>query len=212
MEYYLSQNSKIKKMNGVKTYNWGIPAFKSRSGFKTCPFAGKCAKGCYATMGAYAWSNVQDAYESRLILSKSDSFVQTLDTEIKKRKIQRVRVHDSGDFYSPKYRDKWFEIMRLNPETVFYAYTKAIPFFSGVDLPSNFTLIYSEGGKLDANIDTSQDRHSRVFLDEGSLIKAGYANASKDDQIALGTNPKIGLVFHGYKSKARTTDQNSIVK
>jgi hypothetical protein len=36
---WLSINSKIKKIKGVKTYNWGIPAYKSVTGLKTCPNA-----------------------------------------------------------------------------------------------------------------------------------------------------------------------------
>lgn len=48
---WLVQNSKIKKMSGPKTFNWGIPAYQSANGFKTCPNAAACAKGCYATMG-----------------------------------------------------------------------------------------------------------------------------------------------------------------
>lgn len=208
MKNYLSQNKKMKKMSGLKTFNWGIPAYRSKSGFVTCPFAGKCATGCYALQGAYVWSNVNQAFEARLQLSKGDTFVQVLDAEIKRRKVQRLRVHDSGDFYSPAYRDKWFEIMRLNPQTAFYAYTKAIPFFDGVALPDNFKLIYSEGGKLDHLIKPT-DRHSRMFNTLEELQAAGYANASQDDSQAIGPNPMVGLVYHGHKSKAWSTDADA---
>lgn len=201
---YLTQNSKIAAMSGIKTFNWGIPAYQSASGFRTCPWAGTCAVGCYARQGAYVWSNVSQAFEARLALSRTAAFVPTIDAEIKRRKIKRLRVHDSGDFYSPAYRDAWLEIMRLNPDTAFYAYTKAFPLFGdNIALPSNFTLIFSEGGKISP--DTTR-RHSRVFPDFESLRAAGYADASKDDNVALGDNPRIGLIYHGAKGKAWTTN------
>ena len=198
---YLTQNSKMKN-SSTPTYNWGIPAFMSKSGMRTCPFAGECVKGCYARQGAYVWSNVSPAFERRLELSQSDDFVPAISLEIKRRRIKRVRIHDSGDFYSTEYRDRWFDIMDACPDVEFYAYTKSFPFFEGVTLPSNFTLIFSEGGKLEV---PSESRHSRVFESKDELDAAGYADASKDDSVALGNNPKIGLIYHGAKSKKWST-------
>ena len=202
---YLTQNSKIAAMSGARTFNWGIPAYKSVTGQITCPWAKDCIKGCYARQGAYVWGNVAQAYEVRLALSKAPSFVPIISAEIRRRKIERLRIHDSGDFYSVAYRDAWFEIMRENPTVSFYAYTKAFPLFDGVELPANFTLIRSEGGKIAP--DTSK-RHSRVFPDAGSLKRSGYADASKDDAKALGRNHRVGLIYHGHKGRAWTTNES----
>jgi hypothetical protein len=203
MKNYLTQNAKMKKSTGKKTFNWGIPAFKAESGFKTCPMADECAKGCYATQGAYIWSNVKPAFERRLALTKDASFIATLDAEIKRRKIERVRIHDSGDFYSPKYLKAWLEIMRLNPTVEFYAYTKMIKVFKALksEFPSNFTYIFSYGGKQDALINPEKDRHSQVFGSIDDLQSEGYIDATNDDSLALTEDPKIGLVYHGAKSK-----------
>lgn len=141
MKNYLSQNSKIKKMTGVKTFNWGIPAFRSKDGFSTCPKAGICAKGCYAKQGAYTWSNVSQAFENRLTLSQSNQFIDTLNAEIKRRKVQRLRIHDSGDFYNAEYLDKWLKIVQANPDVQFYAYTKMVEMFKSYTLPNNFPVI-----------------------------------------------------------------------
>lgn len=206
MVNYLTQNSKIKKMTGVKTFNWGIPAYQSVTGLKTCPWAGSCAKGCYARQGAYIWGNVSPAFERRLALSQSPEFIDVLDAEIKRRKVSRLRIHDSGDFYSKQYRDAWYTIMMRNPLVEFYAYTKALPLFKCPnDRPVNFTVIFSEGGTRDTDIDITRDRHSRVFTNEAELLAAGYVNASKDDANALGPNHRIGLIYHGAKSKAFST-------
>ena len=86
----------------------------------------------------------------------------------------------------------------------FYAYTKEVNEFKKLKLmhwiPSNFTLIYSLGGKQDASISMETDRHARVFESEDQLNAAGYINASSDDLLAIGDNKKVGLVYHGNKS------------
>ena len=202
-------------------YNYGIPAYKAADGRITCPMAGACAKGCYAQAGAYAWGNVKNAYEFRLAQSLKPDFPalfqSELDPKIKTAKRQGkqlvVRIHDSGDFYNLEYIRKWLKIMQLNPSVKFYAYTKMIPTFKALQvqgkIPSNFTIIYSEGGTVDKLIDCTEDRHSRVFPSKEALISAGYDDASKDDTVAFNSlTGKIGLIYHGVKSKTWTTDQN----
>ena len=48
--------------------------------------ADACVKFCYAKKGAYIWSNVQPAFEKRYQLSKTDKFVEAMNTEIRKKK------------------------------------------------------------------------------------------------------------------------------
>jgi len=189
----LTQNSKLKKTsvaNGIKVMNFGIPAQD------TCLWAGDCKKYCYASKGAYIWSNVKPAFERRLDATKQDNFPQLMIAEIIRRKADVIRIHDSGDFYSREYLHKWFKVMESLPQVKFYAYSKSLPLFDGIKLPDNFTLIKSEGGKRDDLIDATHDRHARIFKTERELYSAGYANASDNDLIAIGNNPKIGLVAH----------------
>lgn len=48
--------------------------------------------------------------------------------------------------------------------------------------------------------------HSRVFGSLEELEAAGYDDASKDDKVAfLSESGKVGLVYHGVKSKAWST-------
>ena len=189
----LTQNSKLKstsKATGLRVFNFGIPAQD------TCLWAGDCKKFCYASKGAYIWSNVKPAFERRLEATKQDNFPQVMIAEIIKRKASVIRIHDSGDFYSREYLMKWFKIMEALPSVIFYAYSKSLPLLKGEKLPANFTLIKSEGGKRDDLIDPSVDRHARIFKTEAELIAEGYANASENDLIAIGSNPKIGLIAH----------------
>lgn len=209
---YLAQNAKMRKTSGLKTFNFGIPALKSNTGMITCPMAGECAKGCYATQGAYVWGNVNKKYEERLQLTRTNKFIYTITAEILRRKVERVRIHDSGDFYSAKYLDRWLTIMELNPEIEFYAYTKMVKLFNMYKrdnkIPSNFTVIYSYGGKHDVLINPELDRHGRVFENEEYLLNKGYIDASQDDSLALTENVKVGLIFHSNKKWDNTGWKN----
>lgn len=214
----LSQNAKMKRssQNGIHLYNFGIPAFRSQSGMFTCPNALNCVSGCYARAGAYLWSNVSQAYESRLSLTRTKGFEQVMvyhiDKLLKKHKtgLILIRVHDSGDFYSPDYQAAWYNIAKVyqnEPRVQFYAYTKMVSQSEALAhiKPSNFRIIYSYGGREDSQIDTDKHYHSKVFKSEADLLQSGYVNGTHDDTIAaLGTAKRIGLVYHGTKSYDKT--------
>jgi hypothetical protein len=202
---YLSfTNSKL-KVDDI--FTWGIPAGEPKTGIITCPNAGSCAKGCYAMQGFYVMPNVAKKQEERLALALSASFVDVIDAEIKARKVKRLRIHDSGDFFSVSYTNKWIEVMRRNPGVRFYAYTKMVTFFKAREkvLPDNFHVIYSEGGKQDGKINLSVDRHSRVFPSIEQLKAAKYSDASKRDYVSLMGKKLVGLVYHGAPSRAWET-------
>jgi hypothetical protein len=118
---------KTAKEFGVRIFNFSIPAGNDKkSGKITCPFAGSCLKLCYAQWGMYRFGNVERALTKRYEASKEENFVQTITNElakVKKDKQTYVRIHDSGDFYSPAYFAKLLEIARLNPSVRFYDYT-----------------------------------------------------------------------------------------
>lgn len=210
----LKQNTKMKKSSdaGYKVYNWTIPAFRTNNGFKTCPNAGVCAVGCYAQQGAYRFSSVSAAHHRNLDLAESDNFVRLMiqDIEAKIRKPDArvfIRIHDSGDFYSDEYTKKWLQIINHFLSTYrvfFYAYTKEVARFKSMDIPENFRVIYSFGGKQDHLIDPNTDRHARVFETTSELKAAGYINASNNDLRAIGVAKKIGLVYHGTKNYDNT--------
>ena len=199
----LTQNSKLKKTSkhfDKRVFNFGIPAYKSASGKMTCPFADKCVKFCYAKKGAYIWSNVKPAFEKRYQLTKTDLFIDAMDAEIKKKKADYVRVHDSGDYYSPTYLQKWLKIALKNPEVRFYSYTNSIQFIKDLEtIPTNFDFIFSDSGKQVNLIDKSTDRHTRIFGTLEGLKFEGYTDASEYDLYATkwhsNTN-KVGLVIH----------------
>lgn len=207
MPELLTQNAKMRASSLAGLWNFGIPAYKEAGGQVTCPMAGACGKdaGCYAQMGRYVQGAVKNAYQWRFDQTKDlDGFLEKMRTELTKDKYKTVRVHDSGDMYSKAYMLTWFRIAWALPRKRFYAYTKMVRMAKDQEpvQPRNWTWIYSYGGHQDALIDQKKDRHSRVFGSLAELKKAGYADASEDDAVALGKNKKIGLLYHGYSSRA----------
>lgn len=187
----LTRNAKMQKMDRY-TLNFGMTAKLS------CPMADTCLDLCYADKGTFAFPVVKAAYLHRFNVSKQDNFSELILTELKRsRKVEQVRIHDSGDFYSDQYLGKWLKIIQNRPDLHFYAYTKCVKRLKSIQLPKNFTVIYSLGGKEDNLVDCTKDRHSKIFNSLDDLISAGYADASNDDSIAYNLdNHKIGLVIH----------------
>ncbi len=198
----LTQNSKLKKTSkalGLRVFNFGIPAYKSASGKLTCPMADSCVKFCYAKKGAYIWSNVKPAFEKRYELSKTDDFIGAMNADIRKKKPDYVRVHDSGDYYSKAYLSKWIQIANDNPDVRFYSYTNMIDMMLKASLPSNYDIIFSDSGKQKHLINEQKHRHTKIFSTNSDLLSAGYIDSSSIDLMAtrwFSDNKKVGLVFH----------------
>lgn len=199
----LTANSKIRKTGkhfGVKLLNFGITAYKSKStGRIICPFASSCVKYCYAQKGAYVFGNVAPVFERRYLLTLERTFEEEMSNEIRKKKPNFIRVHDSGDFYSREYLNKWLRIARTFPEVKFYAYTNSLNLIREASIPGNFDFIFSDGGKLAHTIDKEEERHSIVFQTKDDMIAAGYVDSSEYDLYAtkwFNDTNKVGLLMH----------------
>jgi hypothetical protein len=198
----LTQNSKLKKTSkelGLRVFNFGIPAYKSASGKLTCPMADSCVKFCYAKKGAYIWSNVKPAFEKRYELTKTDNFVEAMNAEIRKKKPDYVRVHDSGDYYSRAYLHKWIEVAIHNPSVRFYSYTNMVDMMLKASLPDNYDIIFSDSGKQKHLINERKHRHTKIFSSVSDLLSADYTDASSIDLMAtkwFNNTNRVGLVFH----------------
>jgi len=116
----------------------------------SCPNCKDCKKTCYAVQA-------QKQYADCRVFRNTNFYFATFETEklqslivdqLKKAKINVVRIHSSGDFFSQKYIDMWTAIMKQFPNKKFYAYTKVEKLFKFKKL-FNFNLITSFiNGKL----------------------------------------------------------------
>jgi hypothetical protein len=109
-----------------------------------------------------------------------------------------VRVHDSGDFFSQGYFDAWAEVARQRPSTTFYAYTKSLPFWVARlgDIPSNFVLTASKGGRHDHLIDERGLRYAEVVFSAAEAEQLGL-ELDHDDSHAMVNGLSFALLIHG---------------
>lgn len=132
-------NKKLKDNAVVSFYQWNMLAGRLNNG-GTCPFLTEnCLASCYALKAERMYPTVKTRRTMNTDFSKSERFVNTMIEQIefelqrKKNKGKTVffRIHESGDFYSQDYMNKWVEIanhFKGNRNIVFMAYTKSLPF------------------------------------------------------------------------------------
>ena len=142
-------NAKLVSNSRVRFLIYNLPAIIS------CPFAtGECEGQCYAK-GAERYPDTLTSRYHRMYISGRVDFVLRMVFTIraylnrpifKKAKKIVVRIHESGDFYSVRYAEKWLEIAEAfkgEKKVVFMGYTKSVRFFEGLERPENFVLRYS---------------------------------------------------------------------
>src|SRR5581483_4816243 len=93
---------------------------------KTCPGRSDlCSKACYSAHLEAFRPNIKSQYEKNFRLSRRKTFVKRMIHFIESKKIEVVRIHAAGDFYSSLYTRKWLEVMKTCPQTIFYFYTRS---------------------------------------------------------------------------------------
>ena len=177
----VGMNRKLGKKIGV----FNLPARK------TCP--GKteyCGKCCYAMKAEKCYPSAKASRAKNYIESKKEHFAENMDREIMQRKISsKMRIHESGDFYSQEYLDKWIEVVTRHPEIQFLAYTKMFAKLDFSKAPKNLILYAS----LDP--DNNNDRHSIPFNFRACKIVDDKKDAPKGWYIC---NPMKDTGHHNY--------------
>lgn len=107
-------------------------------------------------------------------------------------RIEAVRIHVNGDFYSPTYRNAWILAAIDRPHLLFYAYTKSVHLFPrSVHLPGNLRVTFSLGGKYDALIG-DRPRARVVFHPSETKLPIDHT-----DQHARENDHNFALLLHG---------------
>jgi hypothetical protein len=105
---------------GESIHAWSIPAVD------TCPGRSPlCERLCYARSGHFRLEAVQQRLEHNLDAALAGDFERRLAAEVRRRRIHTVRMHVTGDFFSPEYTRKWLRIARRCPQTTFYGSTRS---------------------------------------------------------------------------------------
>lgn len=111
------------------------------------------------------------------------------------------RIHASGDFLNPKYFRGWMHYARKMPDTLFYAYTKCLPYWIKNQelIPENVILTASRGGRKDDMIDTYGLRSVVVVGSEKEAKDKGL-EIDRDDSHACDPHKRekdFALLIHG---------------
>lgn len=109
-----------------------------------------------------------------------------------------VRIHIAGDFFSQAYFDAWLAVAKRNPSVLFYAYTKSLSFWLArrSEVPTNFVLTASRGGKQDNLIKTNGLREAIVVYSVKEAEELGIP-IDHDDSHAMAPTGDFALLVHG---------------
>lgn len=206
-------NTKLKKLE--KKLGKKIVEFSLLSGH-SCPFAKKCLSmvvhgkirdgkdtefRCYSASQEALYPNVFKMRKHNLDLLKGKSEDEMFELLSKLPKCDIVRVHVAGDFFSSNYMRAWFRVAKAHKDKTFYSYTKALPFWLELkkEVPKNFILTASYGGKRDDLIKKHKLKYSKVVYSqyEARMLKLAL---DKDDSHALGKK-SFALLIHGMQPK-----------
>lgn len=203
----------------------GVFTFSLPAGF-SCPFARAClsksdpATGrlrdgrhtsvrCYAASMEARRPSVRRARWHNLELLKAcrsrDQMTRLLLDSISPF-VRLLRVHDSGDFWSQAYFDAWVVFATERPDTLLYAYTKALPWWvARLDQVGdgrqpgpvpNLVLTASWGGTHDHLIGQYGLRSARIVFSADEAAALGLP-LDHDDAHAMAFGPDFGLLVHG---------------
>ncbi len=199
----------------------GIFIFSTPAGH-FCPFASECLSKanretgkitdgketvfrCYAASQEGLFKQVRtNRWRNGELLKKEttlEGLIKLIELSLPVR-IGIVRIHESGDFYSQMYFDAWLQVARNNPNIIFYAYTKSLPFWVRrlAEIPSNMRLNASVGGKKDKLIDQYNLKYAKVVASEDEANELGL-KVDYTDKLAWEFSESFALVIHGTQPK-----------
>jgi hypothetical protein len=151
----------------------------------TCPGAVTGANticgSCYAKKGSYGWPLVTRAYAVRknwtqammMTDASRDEWVRIMVASIAKHVSASdpyFRIHDSGDFYTPRYIEAWAMVAAQLPWIHFWAPTRSWRFNDRPRWAQAFATINAL-----ANVTV---RPSALYLEDDAPLLAGFAPGS----------------------------------
>jgi hypothetical protein len=104
--------------------------------------------------------------------------------------------------FSQSYFDAWQLTASSRPDTLFYAYTKSIPYWIARqdEIQPNFVLTASMGGRHDLLALQYDLRTATVVYSEAEAEALGL-EIDHDDSLAMHPGPSFALLLHGTQPK-----------
>lgn len=203
------------KLNGIISISlasgWSCP-FANECFSKADPKTGKITDGpntrfrCFSASQESVYTNTREQRNNNFNLLKKLKTVeemvkliqQSLPDIKKNGEGTIVRLHVAGDFFNQTYFDAWLTIAKNNPDRIFYAYTKSLQYWVNRlgQIPANFKLNASKGGKLDHYIDQYNLKYAEVVFSEQEAEAKGL-EIDHDDSHAYDYDSPFALLLHG---------------
>ena len=212
------------ELSDYLTDNRKVYSFDLLSGY-SCPFAKKCLSKavvqdngkrkirdgkhtefrCFSASQEVQYTNVYNLRKHNFDSLRNlhfEDMVELIHGSLPKN-AGIVRIHVAGDFFNEQYMHAWYTVALLNPNVLFYAYTKSLRYWVGgiSELPilHNFVLTASYGGRDDHMIDQFNLRSAKVVFSEAEANSLGL-DIDHDDSHAA--NPawrdnSFALLVHG---------------
>jgi hypothetical protein len=237
----------LKEVDELKTFlenKRRIYSLDLLSGY-SCPFAEKCLSRavvfpngkrkiidgrktefrCFSASQEVQYTNVfklrQHNFNTLRGLSLED-MIHRLNTDLPKN-AGIIRIHVAGDFFNPDYMYAWMNVAMMNPDRLFYAYTKSIKYWlkyiETIEQVDNFILTASYGGRDDDLIYEHGLRHCNVITAEADThlpIDHDDSHAARPSQrhnsfslLIHGTQPKGSLAAEALKLLKKNSVRHS---
>lgn len=109
-----------------------------------------------------------------------------------------IRSHVGGDFFNKSYFLAWMDLARAFNPTKFYAYTKRLDLWLKCinDIPNNYELNASRGGRFDHLIDKHNLKSAEVVFSYDEAKQKGL-QIDCDDTLAYTPGPSFAQLLHG---------------
>ena len=188
----------------------------------SCPFAkmclakvdrvtGKLTTGkdatirCFATTPELLFRNVRESRWHNWELLQAAKTPQGMADLIARSlppSASLCRPDASGDFFNQNYFDAWVLVAANDPNRIFYAYTKALPFWVKRlgQIPANLHLVASWGGTHDHLIGEYGLRSAKVVFSEAEAKELGL-EIDHDDSHVWNYAGDFAILLHGSQPK-----------
>jgi len=138
------------------------------------------------------------------IAAVQELITASINAKDRNHKIDLVRIHESGDYWSELYFLAWLRVARMDPTRKYYGYTKQLQvWLNNIDeIPENFYLTASMGGNLDPMLSSHAHQFKRISYVVYSEMEASSLGLpiDFDDSNCFGDKP-FALLIHGTQAK-----------
>jgi len=155
---------------------------------------------CFSASQEVMYTNVYDSRKHNfdLLRKKNTADMVKIIKDSLPKKATIIRIHVGGDFFNQSYFDAWLQVAKETPNVLFYAYTKALPFWIARinDIPKNLKLNASKGGLRDDLIKKHNLKEAVVVYSEKQAEELGL-EIDHDDTHAYKKEGSFALLIHG---------------